>query len=325
MHIDIKIPITNFNDEEFPLREHKGKSIISLTDDYTVIDIETTDLSPEYGEIIEIAAIKYRNGVTVDSFSSLVALPEYYGELDSFITQLTGITNEMLSSAPTIEDVLPDFKTFIGKDILIGHNVAFDINFLYDAFIRVLEEPLTNDFVNTIRITRKLYPELENYKLVNLAREFKIPVTTSHRALADCETTNALYSHLKDAVFQRFNDVEDFYRLFKKKKTLIVRDLSPECTEFDETHPLYKKTCVFTGTLEKMTRKEAMQAVLNVGGLIGENVTQKTNFLILGNNDYCSTIKGGKSNKHKKAEALKLAGNDIEVISENLFYSLLNE
>ena len=325
MHIDIKLPITDFKNEDLPSREYKGKSIISLTDDYTVIDIETTDLSPEYGEIIEIAAIKYRNGVIVDSFSSLIALPEYYGDLDSFISQLTGITNEMLSSAPTIEDVLPSFKSFIGDDILIGHNVAFDINFLYDAFIRVLEEPLTNDFVNTIRITRKLYPELGNYKLVNLAREFKISATTGHRALADCETTNALYSYLKDIVFQRFNNVEDFYKLFKKKKSLIVKDLSPECTEFDETHPLYKKTCVFTGTLEKMSRKDAMQYVVNLGGLVGENVTQKTNYLILGNNDYCKTIKGGKSNKHKKAEALKLAGNDIEVISENLFYSLLSE
>ena len=82
-------------------------------------------------------------------------------------------------------------------------------------------------------------------------------------------------------------------------------------------------TCVFTGTLEKMTRREAMQAVVDVGGSVGDNVTKDTNFLILGNNDYCKTIKDGKSTKQKKAEALMLKGNDIAIIPENVFYEML--
>ena len=72
-----------------------------------------------------------------------------------------------------------------------------------------------------------------------------------------------------------------------------------------------------------MVRKEAMQKVVNLGGLVGDSVTKKTNYLILGNNDYCKSIKDGKSSKQKKAEELKLKGYDIEVISENVFYDML--
>ena len=109
------------------------------------------------------------------------------------------------------------------------------------------------------------------------------------------------------------------------ESNLSAKDIVTEKTDFDETHPLFGKTCVFTGTLEKMARKDAMQIVVDLGGLVGNSVTKKTNYLILGNNDYCSSIKGGKSSKQKKAESLKLAGNDIEIISENVFYDMISE
>ena len=95
--------------------------------------------------------------------------------------------------------------------------------------------------------------------------------------------------------------------------------------EFDVSHPIYGKECVFTGTLEKMMRSEAAQHVLDVGGSVGNTVTKTTNLLILGNNDYCKSIKGGKSNKQKRAEELQEKGYDIEILSENAFYDLMGE
>ena len=91
----------------------------------------------------------------------------------------------------------------------------------------------------------------------------------------------------------------------------------------DNTHPLYNKVCVFTGTLEKYSRQEAAQIVVNLGGSCGNSVTKKTNYLILGNNDYCSMIKDGKSSKQKKAEEYKLKGQDIEIIPESVFYDMI--
>lgn len=100
---------------------------------------------------------------------------------------------------------------------------------------------------------------------------------------------------------------------------LHAKDITATTDNFDISHPLYGKLCVFTGTLEKMQRKDAMQLVVNLGGQCGDNVTAKTNYLILGNNDFCSLIKDGKSNKQKKAESLILKGKDIQILSENVF------
>lgn len=115
----------------FPIREHKGKSFIALPLDYTILDIETTGLDFEYCEIIEVGALKIRGGEVVDRFSSLVR-PQ--NQIDDFITDLTGITNEMLESAPTFSEISKDFYNFVSNDILVGYNINFDVNFLYDAF-----------------------------------------------------------------------------------------------------------------------------------------------------------------------------------------------
>jgi len=108
------------------------------------------------------------------------------------------------------------------------------------------------------------------------------------------------------------------------KSGFSAKDIQASTTDFDVTSPIFEKMFVFTGTLERMTRKEAMQLVVDRGGLCGDAVNKKTNFLVLGNNDYCSTIKDGKSTKQKKAEQLKLAGCDIEIISENVFYDMIH-
>jgi len=108
-------------------------------------------------------------------------------------------------------------------------------------------------------------------------------------------------------------------------KGIKASDISSSNTAFDETTSVFGKTFVFTGVLQRMIRKDAMQLVADLGGICGDGVTAKTNYLVLGNNDYCSSIKDGKSSKHKKAEKYKAAGLDIEIISENVFYEMISE
>lgn len=138
-------------------RDLKGQSTIDILSEYIVFDIETTGLDSSYDEIIEIGAIKVNNNEIVSEFNSLVK-PK--NKIDRYITGLTGITNEMVNDAPTIEEILPDFMNYIGNDILIGHNVNFDINFVYDNLYRNKFDVLTNDFIDTMRISRKLLPDL---------------------------------------------------------------------------------------------------------------------------------------------------------------------
>lgn len=303
------------------IRDQKGKSLIAFPSDYTVIDLETTGLDPEFDNIIEISALRVRSGEVAETFSSLV---KPYDEIDEFITELTGITNEMLANAPTPDVILPEVASFIGEDVVVGHNVNFDVNFLYDWFSIILKKPFVNDFIDTLRISRKALPELKHHRLADIAEELEVVPEKYHRALQDCETTYNCFKKLHALVLEK-GDVESFINSFKHySEKLDMRNITSEKTDFDETHPLYGKRCVFTGTLEKMTRAEAAQAVVDFGGICDNGITKKTNYLILGNNDYRSTLSSGKSNKQKKAESYKVSGIDIEIIPESVFYDLLN-
>ena len=305
-------------------RTLKGKSTIDLLSDYIIFDIETTGLDSSYDEVIEIGAIKVKNNKIVSKFNSLVK-PK--NEIDEYITELTGITNEMVNDAPTIEEILPDFMNYIGNDILIGHNVNFDINFIYDNLYRNKFDVLTNDFIDTMRISRKLLPELPHHRLIDLAKYFKIDSTNNHRSLKDCEITMNVYENLKEIALQKYDNVDEFKNAFKKhkKEGLRAKDIVSTNTEFDVDNLFYDKYVAITGTLEKMLRKEAMQIIVDLGGHCEDGVTKKTNFLILGNNDYNPILRGKKSSKLIKAETLKLEGKDIEIISENVFYDIIDD
>lgn len=308
-------------------RDHKGNSIIAFPDSYCVIDIETTGLSPSWDSIIEISALKVSSNSVIDTFSSLVqpfSTTDHY--VNEYITQLTGITNEMLSSAPKEKEVIPKFKNFIGSSVLIGHNVHFDINFLYDSFENHLNIPLENDFIDTMRIARKLHPELPHHRLADIAELYDIDYSSAHRALKDCEITNNCYIQMKKKISNQYESLDLFAKLSGKhySSSVKAKDIHATTEEFDDTNILYGKVVVFTGTLEKLTRKEAMQIVANLGGINGDGITKRTNYLVVGNNDYCTLIKDGKSNKLKKAEQLKLNGQDIEILPENVFYDMLD-
>ncbi len=190
----------------------KGKSLVEKLKDYTVLDIETTGMSPNYNKIIEISAIKVRNGKEVDTFSKLINPHE---KIPFFIMSLTGITTEMTENeGEELEDVLVSFKDFLEDDIIVGHNVNFDVNFLYDNFSNVLDEPLKNDFVDTLKISRKLLPDLDHHRLDDLTDYYGIRARNKHRALNDCDLTNKVYNKMCKDVLGNYGDFEDFKKLF---------------------------------------------------------------------------------------------------------------
>ncbi len=127
-------------------RAFKGKCLTSFPRSFTCIDIETTGLSPAYDDIIEVSGIKVENGKTVATFSETINIGR---PLPPFITSLTGITDKELSTSNSAENVLTRFCSFIGGDILLGHNVNFDINLLYDKCIGKTGILFENDFGGT--------------------------------------------------------------------------------------------------------------------------------------------------------------------------------
>ena len=160
---------------------------------YIVVDNETTGLSPTENEIIEIGAIKAEGGEIKDIFNKLVK-PK--NALPPEITNLTGISDEMLIDAPMIEDVLPEFMSFVGSGTLVAHNADFDVPFLNEAIRRSLGKEMKNDIICTLRTARAILPKLENHKLHTVANYFKVPLSARHRAIGDCEATYQVWLKL---------------------------------------------------------------------------------------------------------------------------------
>lgn len=293
------------------------KYVRKISDDYCVLDVETTGLSAKYDKIIEIGILKVKNDKVVDTYECLVN-PGI--ELDNYITQLTGITNEMLSTAPKIEEIKDDVKKFIGNALIVGHNTFFDKNFIQTGF----NEELENEYIDTLQFARKLYPELSHHSLDYLSNYLKLS-KNGHRVIVDCTTTKELFEHIKKEMLRRKLTINE---MWKKKKSHTHKSYKIDdiiaTHEIDEDNFFYNKHCVFTGKLEKMVRKEAMQLVVNTGGILDKSVTKETNFLILGSLDYCQSLKGEKSKKQLKAEQYKLKGQNIEVIDEDTFYQLIH-
>jgi len=175
-------------------REHKGTSLLKSTDDYIVVDLETTGLSPCHCTIIEIGAVRVVKGKIIELFESLI---DPGIRISSTITNITGITNEMLKGKPSLSDVLPQFLEYTGDNILVAHNAHFDINFLYEGCLREINTAFTNDFICTMRISRRLFRQYRHHRLVDLVDRFGISDTVEHRAVSDAIRTYECYEYMK--------------------------------------------------------------------------------------------------------------------------------
>ncbi len=299
-------------------RTPRGRELILFTQDYVAVDLETTGLDPRRDAIIEFGAVRVCGGCIDERFSRLVN-PER--PLDPFITRLTGITDHMLVDAPTIDDVLPAFLEFAGEDVILGHNVSFDLGFLYAACER-LARPFPNDFTDTMRLSRRLFPGYAHHRLSDLVARFGLGETVEHRALADAIQTIDSYEYMK--TYARTHGIDEA-TVQRKSKAPRAADIYTDRIEFDKDCACYGKVFAFTGELARMSRAEAMQAVADRGGSCADAVSRRTNCLVLGETVSAYPVRGGKSAKQRKAEQLMLDGFEIEVIPEDVFYEMIDD
>jgi len=187
---------------------------------FVIVDLETTGGAPFGGsEITEFGAVKVCGGEFISEFSTFVR-PN--GDIPPFITELTGITDEMLADAPKIETVLPDFFQWCGPEsetVLIAHNAPFDISFL-KAAAQELKTPWPKYIVlDTVKIARNAIPrdEVLNYKLSTLAQFFETKVQPTHRALDDARTTVELFHRLLEILGKEVQTLEQLHT-FKRGK-----------------------------------------------------------------------------------------------------------
>ncbi|SDM01545.1 PolC-type DNA polymerase III [Bacillus sp. OK048] len=197
--VDDGVPIT-YNDAHRLLAE----------DTFVVFDVETTGLSAVYDTIIELAAVKIKDGEIIDRFESF-ANPHH--RLSATTINLTGITDDMVQNAPEVGEVIQRFHDWVEDAVLVAHNASFDMGFLNVGYKNIGLEKAKNPVIDTLELGRFLYPEMKNHRLNTLTKKFDIELTQHHRAIYDAEATGyLLLKMLKDATeknieyHDQFND-----------------------------------------------------------------------------------------------------------------------
>jgi DNA polymerase-3 subunit epsilon len=159
-----------------------------ICDDLVILDFETTGLSPESGDrVTEVAALRIRKDRVVDQFESLMNCGM---KLNPFIVNLTGITQRMVDCAPPPSKVIRELVKFLGGDAVIAHNASFDDRFFRNECGRLAVPESVDPFICSIRIARRVYPNLGSYKLSSIAESLGLKYSgRAHRAAADARLT----------------------------------------------------------------------------------------------------------------------------------------
>ena len=160
-----------------------------------MLDFETTGLSPAMGDrITEVAALRIEGGQVTERYVSLV---NCNARIPSFITQLTGITQEMVDTAPPARQVVPELLDFIGGDTLSAHNASFDEKFLLAEAERMGQACGHAHLVCSLKLSRRVFPGMASYKLGTLSRQLGIAFrSAAHRAEADAEVAAEVLIHI---------------------------------------------------------------------------------------------------------------------------------
>ncbi len=173
--------------------------------DFVVVDVEATGAKTPPNRIIELGAYRVRKGQIVDKFLTLVN-PEL--PIPRFVMALTGISNEMVKQAPLFADVAPLWLDFVKDAVLIAHNAPFDTSFLNHEISRVYPgHRMINAHLCTVKLSRRTFPGLTNYRLDTVAEHFSIPIADRHRAGSDALATAEVFLHLLTRLKE--NGVED--------------------------------------------------------------------------------------------------------------------
>lgn len=209
-----------------------GDTEATLEDEFTVFDIETTGLSNINDEIIEIGAVKIKEGKIIDTFETFVnpKIP-----ISSFITKLTGIDESMVKDAPSIEEILPKFLEFASNSVLVAHNANFDVSFIKSK-AKKFNLNVNNAVLDTLELSRHLYKDLKNYKLDTLADHLQVKLEHHHRAVDDAMATAEIFiktiDRLKELGVEKVKDINailkesevDIRKLPVYHVTILVKD-----------------------------------------------------------------------------------------------------
>ena len=308
--------------------------------DCVAIDFETANRSRSSPCAVGVAVLI--GGRVSQTFYALIQPQDNL--FHPFNTSIHGITREDVADKPEFPDVWTNLKPLLESGLVIAHNSSFDMSVLRHT-LQLYDLPFpTIDYTCSLIMARRAWPTLLSYALPIVAQHLGIELE-HHDALSDataagliaCQACKEADTDTLDGLADKlgichgrimedgsYDSASGPSRGPGSSRRIDVRAFVPTAGEFNEDHPFFQRAFVFTGTLHSMSRRDAMQLVVDVGGRPGNGVTKRTHFLVLGQQDFRTFAAGHtKSSKHRKAEALKAAGHDIELLSEQDFLEIL--
>lgn len=278
-----------------------------------VFDIEATGTNYQKAEICELAALKVVDGIVIDEFSSLVYID---GSMPKAAESVHHISKDMLEGAPHMRAALNAFLDFLGNDqILVGHNIqTYDIPFIKRVANLCGRELRYRGYADTLSLARRAWPEMGHHRMEDLRLKLGLTDSGAHRALKDCQDELAVYLAVKEKAAHSVPKPKKksspsrrpgYTSKWNRKK---AKEFSTNAESFDMENPLYGKKVVFSGEVNGHDYNSCMQRVCDLGGTPQDNVTQKTDYLVLGD--------GAGAGKLKRVQELSTKGIEVTVINQ---------
>lgn len=308
---------------------------------FVAFDVETA--TSKRSSICEIGIAVVRDGEIKEKRSWLVQPPN--NEYFDFNTFIHGIGPEDTKDQPLFPEVWKEVCNYVDGQIVVCHNSAFDMGALRDALNLYDVEYPTFQVVCTIRPSRKTLPGLSRYTLDSVYEGlFGKPMMNHHKAcddaaacgeiLVECLKRNNITStaEFEDVFDLKIGKISpDLYRNqhaakdYSKKVKTSAKNIVCDSSLNDPDNYFYGKVVCFTGAFSFSVRKDLFQYIANIGGTPADNVTGKTDILVVGQQDFRVVGESGMSSKQRKAYDLLSKGQEIEIISESDFLSYASE
>jgi len=303
---------------------------------FVALDFETANTN-RYS-VCEIGLAFVENGIIVDNQSWLVK--PLNNDYNAFNISIHGITPEDTKDKVEFDKLWKEIHPLIEGKIVVAHYAAFDMYVLRDVLnLYGLDYPNINTFCS-YTLSKRTFPGLLSYNLVSMCDYLNIPLLNHHRAGNDAEACAKIcLKAFEKYELTDFSMLIDTHRIimgamcsnnktyiapqsktdYSKKIKLDARTIIGDISKHNPENLFFNQFVVFTGTLSSMLRKDAMQMIVDIGGIPENDITTKTNFLVVGQQNFNITGKSGLSGKQKKAQQLINKGQDIEIISEDDF------
>jgi len=295
---------------------------------FTALDLETAN--EQRNSICSVGLVSVRNGVIADKKSFLVKPQEL--RFTDINKRIHGISEEDVINAPEFNAVWEQLQPLIDRQILLAHNADFDIDAIKQTLYAYNMNGLTNKFICTQKLAQEAFPDLENYRLTDVAIYLGLH-SIHHDSVSDATIAAEIgikaipiysknfysygYEELTHYIVKKNSaEKKNSYLSGFNEKKIDSNLLKPNLDNANPDNPFYNKKVVFTGDMQKISRQDAANKIQNLGADINTSISKKTEIVVVGD--------GAGPSKIKKIEELNSQGCKIRLIYEDEFLSLIN-